>query len=253
MKKEEEDITREEVLEYFNPRPEPKFYERSFGAALIPTITSAIVIFVFSGSLKEWSDGSFSPAILIIPVGLVGSVILAASFRVGNSVKEKLQSAKVAAHILGALADERKEVQQAFLRLVMAFGQVMRFGLAEEEFLNATKNLSKAYDADKAASINGALPKLCDSLGSVVSSSIRTLPWQASLAYWIFLGALMLIPVFSGNKISAIKDLFFASNVATVALVYAFSLVFFVSKNIFQVFGTKGSQVRVSDTIKALL
>ena len=254
---EENIISTKDVLAEFPPREEPHWTGRSFGLAFFPVIAVLFVATFLGGALKDWSDGTFSPGLLAVPAGLIVAALLSAALRIRSGVVEKLQAGKAAARILGTLTkgggesleeiSQLSHLHQAFLKLVLAFGKVLRNNTPQEELLGAVDGLTSAYGAEKAATINGALPKLCESLVSVSSQTLRRFPSAVSAAFWVFLAVVMMIPVFSDAKGLP------ATSLATMILVYAFSLIFFVSKNIIQVFGTMGSQIRVSDTIKDLL
>gem|GEM_PF-4925950 len=240
-------LTKKHILGKFVPRDKAEWYERSFAIAFVPVLVVVAVALISHAAKRHgWSlsDPTSNPNLLAVPAGLVVAAVFAAAMRTNSAVQEKLEIARVASAIFRSLTREQQELEQAFFRLIMSFGRVLRDNAPQEEMLENVTALSTAYGAEKAASVNGALPKLCEALTFAVSKPVRNFPRAVSVAFWVFLSLVMIIPVFTSGV---------GSILTAAMLVYAFAVIFFVSQNLIQVFGTKGSQTRVSQILKDLL
>lgn len=234
------------VKERFPPR-KAYFYERSFVVALLPAIIALLVMLFWGGTFAENVGGGYSPAVAIIPLTLVSAIILSYAFSIRKDILTEVQKLKGEGEAIKTLFEIKKDLRQAYLQAIDALAEILRGetnGDYETKALAAVNSLYTAYGAEDATRSNSVIPRFVSSYMLVISSKIRSSPQAIVIASILFLGAAAAPVLFNDKPVD---------QVALVVLTYAFSVLLMVSNNMLRVFGTKGSQLRVTETLNALL
>ena len=256
-------ITIASIRKALQPR-EYDWWQGSLGRAIYPALATVIlsIASLALGSPLTSLVGDKFLTVVIAPLALISLFFLNQASTTRRGIMSSTEGLRGPASFIRSYfkmliregeGDAKKKekgenIKQAFINAVAILAKAMRpdidldtKGLTSDD---ATENLSDVSDPEKSAFGNGAFTQFTKEYFQPGSPYLRKNLPALNFSAWLLVGISITSVLFTKQIME---------QVILCLVVYAFSAIIFLSINMMEVFGTKGSQIRVSEKVEELL